>query len=85
MDDVVRCARSRTQNISASQYFINQGLFVFNVIMITIGDRFEETDIQLRRDCHRFQIPVLIVRSKADMHINNLAKGEDDGCGELAD
>lgn len=65
-----------TQNVSAWQYFINQGLFVFDVILIAIGDRFEETDIQLLKDCHRFKIPALIVRSKADMHIDNLIKEE---------
>lgn len=70
-----------TQNVSAWQYFINQGLFVFDVILIAIGDRFEETDVQLLRDCHRFKIPALIVRSKADMHIDNLIK-EDGGWGE---
>lgn len=63
-----------TQNVSAWQYFINQGLFVFDIIIIAIGDRFEETDIQLLRDCERFKIPALIVRSKADMHIDNLLK-----------
>lgn len=74
-----------TQNCPAWQYFINQGLFVFDVILIAIGDRFEETDVQLLRDCHRFKIPALIVRSKADMHIENLMKEEDDGCGEPVD
>lgn len=70
-----------TQNVSAWQYFINQGLFVFDIIFITIGDRFEETDVQLLRDCHRFKIPALIVRSKADMHIDNLVK-EKGGWGQ---
>lgn len=65
-----------TQNIPAWQYFINQGLFVFDLILIAIGDRFEETDIQLLRDCHRFKIPSFIVRSKADMHIDNMMKEE---------
>lgn len=73
-----------TQNVSAWQYFINQGLFVFDIIFITIGDRFEETDIQLLRDCHRFKIPALIVRSKADMHIDNLVK-EKGGWGQHID
>lgn len=68
-----------TQNVSAWQYFINQGLFVFDVILLAIGDRFEETDVQLLRDCHRFKIPALIVRSKADMHIDNLIKEEGGG------
>lgn len=73
-----------TQNVSAWQYFINQGLFVFDVILIAIGDRFEETDIQLLKDCYRFKIPALIVRSKADMHIDNLMK-EEGGWGGRAD
>lgn len=73
-----------TQNVSAWQYFINQGLFVFDIILIAIGDRFEETDIQLLKDCNRFNIPALIVRSKADMHIDNLVK-EEGGWGESVD
>jgi hypothetical protein len=63
-----------TQDVPARQYFINYGLFLFDVILIAIGDRFEETDVQLLRDCSRFKIPTLIVRSKADMHIENLIK-----------
>lgn len=73
-----------TQNVSAWQYFINQGLFVFDIILIAIGDRFEETDIQLLKDCNRFNIPALIVRSKADMHIDNLVK-ESGGWGGNVD
>lgn len=66
-----------TQSIPAWQYFINQGLFVFDIIIVAIGDRFEETDCQLLQDCHRFKIPAFIVRSKSDMHIRNLMQEED--------
>ncbi|RPB07901.1 hypothetical protein P167DRAFT_491692, partial [Morchella conica CCBAS932] len=63
-----------TQRIPHHDYFVRQGLFVFDLVVLAIGDRFEEIDVRIIEDCARFQIPTFIVRSKADMHILNSMK-----------
>lgn len=67
-----------TQRITHWQYFTNQALFVFDIIILAIGDRFEETDCQIIRSCIDFEIPYFIVRSKADQHIRNMMVDEDE-------
>ncbi|KAI6095189.1 interferon-inducible GTPase-domain-containing protein [Pisolithus sp. B1] len=61
-----------TLNQPGWQYFNNQGLFVFDCIIVLVGDRFTQTDLAILENCRRFQIPTYIVRSKADFHIPNL-------------
>lgn len=63
-----------THRISHEDYFIKQGLYVFDLIVLAIGDRFEEIDARILENCARFKIPTFIVRSKADMHILNSMK-----------
>lgn len=55
-------------------YFVRQGLFVFDLVVLAIGDRFEESDVRMVEDYTRFQIPIFIMRSKADIHILNSMK-----------
>lgn len=60
-----------THRVSHHDYFVKQGLYVFDLIILAIGDRFEEIDARILENCARFKIPSFIVRSKADMHILN--------------
>ncbi|KIK28085.1 hypothetical protein PISMIDRAFT_673775 [Pisolithus microcarpus 441] len=66
-------------------YFNNQGLFVFDCIIVLFDNRFTQTDAAILANCRRFQIPTYIVRSKADSHIRNVLNDmgydpdEDDG------
>jgi GTP-binding protein EngB required for normal cell division len=53
------------------QYFNDQGLYIFDTIMIAVGDRITKTDVDLLFHCKRFDIPTFFVRSKADQHIRN--------------
>ena len=55
------------------QYFTDQGLYIFNCIIVLIDSRFTATDIAILRNCVRFQIPSFIVRSKSKQHIANIA------------
>ncbi|KIM60665.1 hypothetical protein SCLCIDRAFT_932637 [Scleroderma citrinum Foug A] len=55
-------------------YFNNQGLFVFDCIIVLFDNRFTETDAAILTNCRRFRIPTYIVRSKADVHIDNMIK-----------
>ncbi|CAM6087917.1 unnamed protein product [Calypogeia fissa] len=60
------------------QYFNRQGLFVFDLIIVVYADRFRSIDVDIIENCNRFRIPVFVVRSKADMHIQNMARDEND-------
>ena len=54
------------------QYFGDQGLYVFDCIIILFDNRFTMSDIAILVHARRFNIPTYIVRSKADQHIRNL-------------
>ncbi|KAH0604550.1 uncharacterized protein H6S33_006927 [Morchella sextelata] len=68
-----------TLEIPGWQYFNQQCLFIFDLIIVVIGDRFTETDIQILKHCKRFKIPSILVRSKADQHISNMMADFQDG------
>ncbi|KAI6135621.1 P-loop containing nucleoside triphosphate hydrolase protein, partial [Pisolithus croceorrhizus] len=54
------------------QYFNSQGLYVFDCVIVLFNNRFTATDQAILTNCHHFQIPTFIVRSKSDQHIFNL-------------
>ena len=56
------------------EYFNEQGLFVFDFIVMVYDVRFTKIDVGIIENCYRFNIPVFIVRSKADQHIYNMLK-----------
>jgi GTP-binding protein EngB required for normal cell division len=56
------------------QYFNDQGLYVFDFIIVLFDNRFTMTDIAILVNARRFNIPAYIVRSKADQHILNIMK-----------
>lgn len=66
------------------KYFNDQGLFVFDCIIVVVNNRFTATDVAILSNARRFGIPAFIVRSKADQHIRNVMKdigynSEDEG------
>ncbi|KAJ4488838.1 interferon-inducible GTPase-domain-containing protein [Lentinula edodes] len=62
-----------TTNISNSDYFVKQGLYIFDAIIVLFDSRFVDTDITILENCKRFNIPSFIVRSKSDEHIKAIA------------
>ncbi|KAJ7231729.1 P-loop containing nucleoside triphosphate hydrolase protein [Mycena haematopus] len=54
------------------QYFNEQGLYVFDALVVLVDNRFTMTDIAILRNARLFGIPCYIVRSKADIHIHNV-------------
>ncbi|KAH9928077.1 interferon-inducible GTPase-domain-containing protein [Fomitopsis serialis] len=69
-----------TLSIPDWEYFTDQGLYVFDCILVLFDARFTATDVAILRNCARFRIPAFVVRSKALQHIRNLAEdmgGED--------
>ncbi|KAG0588078.1 hypothetical protein KC19_2G214300 [Ceratodon purpureus] len=67
-----------TAAVSDTQYFEKQGLFVFDSIILVYSDRFTNVDVDIIEGCIRSDIPIFIVRSKADQHIDNMIKDEAD-------
>lgn len=63
-------------------YFADQGLYIFDCILVLFDARFTATDVAILRNCARFKIPAFIVRSKARQHIRNLAQDNQDGDGD---
>ncbi|KAG8218145.1 P-loop containing nucleoside triphosphate hydrolase protein [Butyriboletus roseoflavus] len=54
------------------QYFNEQGLYVFDCILVLFDNRFTMTDIAILVNARRYNIPTYIIRSKADQHIRNI-------------
>ncbi|KAK0462470.1 interferon-inducible GTPase-domain-containing protein [Desarmillaria tabescens] len=65
---------SGTLSCSDWTYFNNQGLFIFDAIIVLFNDRFTATDAAILKNAERYNIPTYIVRSKSDIHIENLVK-----------
>lgn len=60
-----------TLDVTDWQYFNEQGLFIFDLIILVVGIRFTKIDLAILENSQRFRIPVFIVRSKADQDIRN--------------
>ncbi|KAI5855525.1 interferon-inducible GTPase-domain-containing protein [Tricharina praecox] len=67
-----------TIDMPSWQYFNQQGLFVFDFIILVYDARFTEIDADILENCRRFRIPAFIVRSKANQHILNMLYEDDD-------
>jgi len=70
------------------QYFNDQGLYVFDCIIVLLDNRFTMTDIAILENARRFNIPTYVVRSKADQQIRNImmdmgydSEGDDEDVG----
>ncbi|PBL04159.1 P-loop containing nucleoside triphosphate hydrolase protein [Armillaria gallica] len=66
-------------------YFNDQGLYIFDAIIILFNDRFTATDIAILKNSERYNIPTYIVRSKSDVHIENIMKRKKRGAGARRD
>ncbi|KAF8418144.1 interferon-inducible GTPase-domain-containing protein, partial [Tirmania nivea] len=65
-----------TIEIKGWQYFNSHGLFVFDLMIVVIDNRFSEQDLIILQHCERYKIPSVIVRSKANQNIRNIMKQE---------
>ncbi|CAG8669427.1 5678_t:CDS:1, partial [Paraglomus brasilianum] len=63
-----------TQANRGWQYFNDNGLFVFDFIIICWKDRISETDMQILDQCEKFEIPTFLVRTNSETHIRNLKR-----------
>jgi GTP-binding protein EngB required for normal cell division len=67
---------SGTASISDWQYFKTQGLFVFDVLILVVSGCFLDSDIELLKNCARYNVPTFFVWSKADIPINDFIAKE---------
>lgn len=65
-----------TLNIPGWQYFNQQCLFVFDLVIVLVGDRMTQVDLEILKNAKLFDIPTFIVRSKADQYIRNSMKSD---------
>ncbi|EPS98961.1 hypothetical protein FOMPIDRAFT_1024380 [Fomitopsis schrenkii] len=70
-------------NQSDVAYFLEQGLFIFDCVIVVFDARFTAADIAVLKCCHKLDISAYIVRSKALMHIQNTV-GDMAGRGDTA-
>ncbi|EIW74626.1 P-loop containing nucleoside triphosphate hydrolase protein [Coniophora puteana RWD-64-598 SS2] len=61
-----------TMQVRDWQYFNQQGLYVFDALVVLVDNRFTMTDVAILRNARLFGIPCYIVRSKADVHTRNV-------------
>ncbi|KIY62896.1 P-loop containing nucleoside triphosphate hydrolase protein [Cylindrobasidium torrendii FP15055 ss-10] len=60
-----------TRTVPGANYFNDQGLYVFDAILVVFAGRFTELDLVILRHTYKWGIPAYIVRSKADQDIQN--------------
>ncbi|EPS98960.1 hypothetical protein FOMPIDRAFT_1050959 [Fomitopsis schrenkii] len=60
-----------TLNQPEAAYFLEQGLFIFDCVIVVFDARFTAADIAILKCCQKLDIPAYIVRSKALVHIQN--------------
>lgn len=63
-----------TLSVPDWKYFNNQGLYIFDAIIVLMDARFTAIDIAILQNCARFKIPSYIVRSKSLTHIENVSR-----------
>ncbi|KAI0717625.1 interferon-inducible GTPase-domain-containing protein [Fomitopsis betulina] len=61
-----------TLNQPELEYFRQQGLYIFDAIIVIFDSRFTAADVAILKCCQEMKIPAYIVRSKALQHIRNI-------------
>ncbi|PPR03923.1 hypothetical protein CVT24_008109 [Panaeolus cyanescens] len=57
---------ANTPNVKGWTYFIDQGLYVFDILVVVFSGRFTETAGTLLENANKCSIPTFLVRTKAD-------------------
>lgn len=63
-----------TQTFDDVDYFKNQCMYLFDLVLIVFDNRFTRIDLEIIRHCALEKIPSFIIRTKADVHIKNHMK-----------
>ncbi|KAF9045552.1 interferon-inducible GTPase-domain-containing protein [Panaeolus papilionaceus] len=62
---------ANTTRVKGWSYFVDHGLYCFDVLVVVFDNRFTQTAVTLLSNANRCFIPTLLVRTKADQLINN--------------
>ncbi|KAK0213359.1 hypothetical protein DFS33DRAFT_1269964 [Desarmillaria ectypa] len=76
---------SGTVNCPDWTYFNDQGLYIFDAIIVLLGDRFTDGDLAILKNCQRYNISTYIVRSKSERQIEELVKKKQRCSGTRSD
>jgi len=63
-----------TDTIPLKTYFINMGLFYFDLVIIITADMFDDGDIQMMKILQKNDRPFIMVRNKMDITLDKLFK-----------
>ncbi|KAH8744970.1 interferon-inducible GTPase-domain-containing protein [Diaporthe sp. PMI_573] len=66
-----------TRRTPADNYYRNQKLFLFDLLLVVHSDRLSQLDIEIVKNCIRIMQPFLIVRSKSDISVNSIVNDTD--------
>eukprot|EP01054_Gregarina_sp_Poly1_P001498 Gregarina_sp_Poly_1__1497@NODE_1376_length_4266_cov_52_069540_g920_i0_p2_GENE_NODE_1376_length_4266_cov_52_069540_g920_i0NODE_1376_length_4266_cov_52_069540_g920_i0_p2_ORF_typecomplete_len336_score29_25IIGP/PF05049_13/1_6e03IIGP/PF05049_13/1_5e49MMR_HSR1/PF01926_23/2_2e07RsgA_GTPase/PF03193_16/4_9e06RsgA_GTPase/PF03193_16/2_1e02FeoB_N/PF02421_18/1_1e05Roc/PF08477_13/3_1e05Septin/PF00735_18/9_5e05ABC_tran/PF00005_27/2_9e03ABC_tran/PF00005_27/0_00018AIG1/PF04548_16/0_00024SRPRB/PF09439_10/0_0012Ar len=61
-----------TLNFVEENYFYNMHLYVFDCILVVFHTRFFRIDVDIIKNCSKWKIPCLIIRTKSDESISNM-------------
>ncbi|KAJ4466141.1 interferon-inducible GTPase-domain-containing protein [Lentinula edodes] len=65
---------ANTLKVPDWRYFNDQGLYIFQAIIVLYSSRFTATDIAILRNCERYNIPTYLVRSQSDTPLREIIK-----------
>ncbi|UKZ78538.1 hypothetical protein TrVFT333_006282 [Trichoderma virens FT-333] len=66
-----------TRRTPAENYYDNQKLFLFDLLLVAHSGRLGQVDIEIVKNCVRIQQPFLIIRSKSDISISSIVNDTD--------
>ncbi|KAF8153894.1 interferon-inducible GTPase-domain-containing protein [Crassisporium funariophilum] len=65
---------ANTPTISGWMYFMDQSLYIFDVLVVVFSDRFSQTAGTLLHNAQRCGIPAFLVRTKADNLVRSIKR-----------
>ncbi|KAJ4481789.1 interferon-inducible GTPase-domain-containing protein [Lentinula lateritia] len=65
---------ANTLKVPDWRYFNDQGLYIFQAIIVLYSSRFTATDIAILRNCEHYNIPTYLVRSQSDTPLREIIK-----------
>ncbi|THU95689.1 hypothetical protein K435DRAFT_570634, partial [Dendrothele bispora CBS 962.96] len=63
---------SGSAGVSGPDYFNHYGLYAFDYIFLLWDNRLTDADVAVLENCVRLKIPYFLIRTKSDLHIQNI-------------
>jgi len=65
-----------TPKQKADSYFLGNKLYAFDMLIIVTANRFTDLDLIIAESAHKYNVPIVFVRSKSDIDIDNASRGQ---------